>query len=102
MSILDTENIYPNDDFWLEDGFVDIKSQGLWINTYKKHLSWSISDTETCWGNMWIYVEYNKYSKVLKIIQHSGSFYYGEVDFEPIILHKPSQHEIEMALTDDF
>ena len=24
-SIFDTEEIYPNDDFWLEEGFNDIK-----------------------------------------------------------------------------
>lgn len=102
MSVLDIEDKYPNEDFWLEEGFVDLKKRGVWINTYKKHLHWNISGTETRWRNVYIYVEYNKYSKVLVIIQHSCSFYCDEVDFEPIELHKPTQHEIELALTDDF
>ena len=102
MSIFDTENTYPNDDFWLEKGFVDLKKRGVWINAYKKHLHWEISDTGTRWGGIYIYVEYNKYSKVLEIIQHSQSFYYNEVNFEPIKLHKPTQREIEMALSEEY
>ena len=102
MSIFDTEDIYPNDDFWLELGFVDLKRQGLWANVYNKHLHWDLSDTGTRWGNIKIYVEYRKYSKKLIIIQHSHSSYYDEVNFEPIKLHKPTQREIEMALSKEF
>lgn len=54
MSIFDTENTYPNDDFWLEKGFVDLKKRGVWINAYKKHLHWEISDTGTRWGGIYI------------------------------------------------
>lgn len=39
---------------------------------------------------------------MLTIFQEESSFYYDEVDFEPIELHNPTQHEIELALTDDF
>ena len=38
MSIFDTENIYPNDDFWLEMGFFDVKRRGVWLNGYNKYL----------------------------------------------------------------
>ena len=103
MSIFDTENIYPDDNFWIEEGFIDLRrSRGVWINTYKKHLHWEISDTGTRWGSVHIYVEYNKYSKVLEIIQHSHSLYYDEVDFEPIKLYKPTLQEIKMALSVEY
>ena len=98
-SIFDTENIYPDDDFWLEEGFFNLKKRGVWINSYTKHLHWDLSDTGTRWGNVRIYVEYHKYSKMLTIIQHTSSFYYDEVDFEPIELHNPTQQEIEMVLS---
>jgi len=98
-SIFDTEDIYPNDDFWLELGFLNLKSREIWITSRVKYLHWDISDTSTRWGNVMIYVEYNEHSKVLIISQHSSSFYYDEVDFEPIILHKPTQQEIEIALS---
>lgn len=38
MSIFDTEEIYPNDDFWLEKGFFNPKNRGAWMNSYNKHL----------------------------------------------------------------
>lgn len=102
MSIFDTENIYPNDDFWSELGFIKLEHREIWITSCAKYLRWDLSGTGTRWGNIRIYVEYREYSKALNIIQHSSSFYYDEVDFEPIILHKPTQREIELALTDDF
>ena len=102
MSLLDIEDKYPDNNFWLEEGFVDLKSRGFWINSYTKHLHWKISDTGTHFGNVTIYVEYNKYSKVLVIIQHSHSFYYDEVYFEPIKLHKPTQQEIKMVLSKEY
>ena len=101
MGIFDTEDIYPNDDFWLEEGFFNLKRRGTWINIYTKHLHWDV-DTCTRWGYIKICVEYNKYSKILKIVQRCASNYYEEVDFEPIILHKPTHQEIQMALTDNF
>ena len=102
-SIFDTEEIYPNDDFWLEEGFNDIKKFGLWIGVYSKHLHWDVPSTGTRWGNVKIYVEYNKYSKVLKIEQHQASIYYDVVDFEPTIeLHKPTQQEIKMVLSEEY
>lgn len=102
MSLLDTENIYPNDDFWDELGFLNLKSPGIWINSCTKHLHWKISDTGSRWGNVKIYVEYHKYSKMLTIFQGESSFSYDEVDFEPIKLHKPTQQEIEMALSEEY
>lgn len=102
MSIFDTEEIYPNDDFWLEEGFFNLKKGGVWMNTYTKHLHWKISDTGSRWGNVKIYVEYHKYSKMLTIFQGVSSFYYDEVDFEPIEYHNPTQQEIEIALSEEF
>lgn len=101
-SIFDTENIYPDDDFWLEEGFFNLKKRRVWMNSYTKHLHWKISDTGSRWGNIKIYVEYHKHSKMLTIFQGESSLYHDEVDFEPIELHNPTQHEIELALTDDF
>ena len=102
MSIFDTENIYPDDNFWLENEFFDLKKTGIWMWSGNRHLHWNISDTGTCWGNVRIYVEYKKYSKTLRIFQGESSFYRDDVDFEPIILHKPTQQEIEMALSKEF
>lgn len=104
MSILDTENIniYPNDDFWDELGFVNLKSRGLRINSYNKYLHWDLSGTGTRWGNITIYVEYREYGKVLYITQHTHSYYYDEVDFESIILHNPTQQEIKMVLGKEY
>lgn len=105
MSIFDTENIYhiyPDNVFWLEKEFVDLKRSGVWINIYNEYLSWKISDTGTRWGYIRIYAEYNKYSKILKIIQNCTSNYYDEVDFEPIILHNPTQQEIKMVLSKEY
>lgn len=102
MSIFDTEEIYPNDDFWLEEGFIDLKERELWITSDTKHLHWDLSGTGTRWGSVRIYAEYRKYSKVLIIIQHTSSFYYDEVDFEPIKLHKPTQQEIKMVLSEEY
>ena len=102
MSLLDIENIYPNDDFWDELGFVNLKSRGIRITSYTKHLHWDLSDTGTRWGNITIYVEYREYNKVLYITQHTHSFYYDEVDFESIILHNPTQQEIKMALSQEY
>ena len=47
MSIFDTENIYPDDNFWDELGFVNLKSRRLRITSDTKHLHWDISDTCT-------------------------------------------------------
>ena len=102
MSIFDTENIYPNDDFWDELGFIKLKSREIWITSHNKYLRWDLSGTGTRWGYVRIYIEYREYSEVLNIIQHSSSFYYDEVDFEPIILHKPTQQEIRMALSEEY
>ena len=104
-SIFDTEEIYPNDDFWLEKGFFDIKKSGLWIWSGIRHLHWDISDTGTRFGNVNIQVIYHKYKKDLEITKgHTGLFgdCDNEVEFKSLILHKPTQHEIELALTDDF
>ena len=105
ISIFDTENIeniYPNDDFWNELSFLNLKRRELWIASYAKHLHWDLSGAGTRWGNIRIYIEYRKYSKVLYITQHSSSFYYDEVDFEPIILHNPTQQEIKMAQSQEY
>ena len=104
-SIFDTENIYPDDDFWLEMGFLNLKKRGMWIDSHNEQLHWVVSNTETCWtcqGTVRIYVEYHKYSKALIIIQHTSSFYYDEVDFKPIKLHNPTQQEIKMVLSKDY
>jgi len=101
-SIFDTENIYPDDDFWLEMGFLNLKKRGMWIDSHSEHLHWDISDTGTCWGNIRIYVEYHKYSKMLIIIQHTASFYYDKVDFKTVKLHNPTQQEIKMVLSKEY
>lgn len=104
-SIFDTENIYPNNDFWLENGFVDLHKPGIWIWCGPRLLHWDLSGTGTRWGNVNIRVLYNKYKKELEIAKgHTGLFgdCDNEVEFEPLILHKPTQQEIELALTDDF
>ena len=102
MSIFDTENIYPDDNFWDELGFVNLKSRRLRITSDTKHLHWDFSDTGTRWGNITIYIEYREYNKVLYITQHTSSFYYDEVDFEPIKLHNPTLQEIKMALSVEY
>lgn len=102
MSVLDIEDKYPDEDFWSEMGFIDLKKRGLWITSDTKHLHWDLSDTDTRFGTIRIYGEYNKYSKVLIIIQHTSSFYYDEVDFESIKLHKPTQQEIKMVLSEEY
>ena len=105
MSILDIEDKYPDNNFWLENGFFDLHKPGLWIWCGPKHLHWKISDTWSRFGNVNIRVIYNKYKKDLEITQGNTSLFGDhddEVDFEPVILHKPTQHEIELALTNDF
>lgn len=105
MSIFDTENIYPNDDFWFENGFIDLRKMGIWIWCGPKHLHWDISDMGTRFGNVNIMVKYNKYKKDLEItLGDTGLFgdCDDEVDFEPIELHKPTQLEIEMALSEEY
>lgn len=102
MSILDIEDKYPDIDFWLKQGYIRLKHQRMWANLHTKHLHWNISSTETRWGTVRIYAEYNECSKILRIIQHRSSFYYGEVDFEPIIIIKPTQADVEMALSKEF
>ena len=105
MSIFDTENIYPNNDFWLENGFVDLRKPGIWIWCGPRHLYWNLSGTGTRWGNVNIRVMYHKYKKELEITKgHTGLFgdCDNEVEFEPLTLRKPTQQEIELALTDDF
>lgn len=102
MSLLDIEDKYLSEDFWLEMGFIDAKRRGVWLNGYNKYLRWNLSNTETRWGNVRIYVEYEKFRKTLKIFQGTSSYYYDELDFEPIELDNPSRLEIELALTDEF
>ena len=104
-SIFDTENIYPNDDFWLEEGFFNLRKRGLWIWSGARHLHWNISDTGTRWANVNIQVIYDKYKKDLKITKGNTGLFGdcdNEVEFEPITLHKPTQQEIEMALSSKF
>ena len=105
MSLLDIEDKYPDNNFWLERGFVDIHKPGIWIWCGPRLLHWDLSGTGTRWGNVSIRVLYNKYKKELEIAKgHTGLFgdYDNDVEFEPLILHKPTQQEIEMALTDNF
>lgn len=105
MGLLDIEDKYPDDNFWLEEGFFDIRKPGIWIWAGPKHLHWDISDTGTRWGNVNILVKYNKYKKDLEItLGNTGLFgdYDNEVEFEPLVLQNPTQQEIEMALTEKF
>lgn len=105
MSVLDIEDKYPDCNFWLERGFVDLRRPGIWIWCGPRHLHWDISGTETRFGNVNIRVIYNKYKKEMEIAKgHTGLFgdYDNEVEFEPLVLYKPTQQEIEMALTDNF
>lgn len=101
-SIFDTENIYPDDDFWLEMRFLNLKKRGMWIDSHNEYLHWDTSDTNTCWGTVRIYVEYHKYSKMLIIIQHTSSFYYDKVHFKTVKLHNPTQQEIKMVLSKEY
>lgn len=99
------EDKYPDDNFWRENRFVDLKKQGIWIYCGPKHLHWGVSDSTVRFGNVNIRVIYNKYKKELEIVKgYTGLFgdCDNEVEFEPIVLHKPTQQEIEMALTNDF
>ena len=105
MSIFDTDGKYPDDNFWLENGFFDLHKPGIWIWSGPRHLHWDLSGTGTRWGNVNIQVIYNKYKKDLKITKGHTSLFGdcdNEVEFEPLILQNPTQQEIEMALTDKF
>lgn len=102
MSALDIEDKYPDEDFWLGMGFIDASRRGVWLHGFNKYLHWNTFGTGTSWGNVRIYAEYEKFKKTLKIFQGASSFYYDELDFDPVELHNPTQQEIEMALTDDF
>lgn len=105
MSLLDIEDKYPDDNFWLEKGFVNLHKPGIWIWCGPRRLHWNLSGTGTRWGNVNIRVMYYKYKKELEIAKsHTGLFgdCDNEVEFEPLVLHKPTQQEIELALTDDF
>lgn len=105
MSLLDIEDKYPDNNFWLENGFVDLHKPGIWIWCGPRYLHWKISDTWSRWGNVNIRVKYYKYKKELEIAKgHTGLFgdCDNEVEFEHLMLQNPTQHEIEMALTDDF
>lgn len=105
MSIFDTDNKYPDDNFWREQRFTSLRNAGLWVWYGPRHLHWKISDTWSRWGNVNIRVIYNKYKKDLEIaLGNTGLFgdHDNEVEFEPIILHNPTQQEIELALTDNF
>ena len=105
MSLLDIEDKYPDDNFWLENGFFDLHKPGIWMWCGPRHLHWNLSGTGTRWGNVNIRVMYHKYKKEFEITKgHTGLFgdCDNEVEFEPLILYRPTQQEIEMALTDDF
>lgn len=105
MSIFDTENIYPNDNFWLEQGFTNLRNPGLLVWYGPRHLHWNISGAGTRFGFVNIRVIYNKYNKDLKITIGNTSLFGDcddEVDFEPIELHNPTQQEIEMALSQEY
>lgn len=105
MSLLDLEDKYPDNNFWLERGFIDIHGPGIWIWCGPRHLHWKMSDTWSRFGFVNIRVIYNKYNKDLEIAKgHTGLFgdCDNEVEFETLVLHKPTQQEIEMTLTDDF
>ena len=68
-------------------------------------MHWDLSSTATRWGNVNIRVIYNKYKKDLEIAKsHTGLFgdCDNEVEFEPIVLHKPTQQEVEMVLSNEF
>lgn len=105
MSILDIEDKYPDDNFWFENGFFDLRNPGIWMSCDPRHLHWNLSGTGTRWGNVNIRVIYRKYKKELEITKGNTGLLGdcdNEVEFEPLVLHNPTQHEIEMALTDDF
>lgn len=105
MSIFDTDNKYPDDNFWKERGFFDLRKPGIWIWGGPKHLHWDISETGTRWGNVNIQVIYAKYKKDFVItLGNTGLFgdHDNEVEFDPVELHNPTRQEIEMALTEKF
>lgn len=105
MSIFDTDGKYPDDNFWREKEFFDIRKPGIWIWNGPKYLHWNTTNTTTCWGNVNIRVTYHKYKKDLEItLGNTGLFgdHDDEVEFEPFILHRPTCQEIELALTNEF
>lgn len=105
MSVFDIDNKYPDDDFWIKEGFFDVRKPGIWIWSGPKHLHWNISDTGTCWGNVNIQVIYTKYKKDFTItLGNTGLFgdHDNELEFETLVLQNPTQQEIEMALSKEF
>lgn len=105
MSVFDVDNKYPDENFWRENGFIYIGKPGIWLWNGPKHLHWNISDTGTCWGNVNIQVIYTKSNKDLTIaLGNTGLFgdHDNEVEFETLVLHNPTQQEIEMSLSKDF
>jgi hypothetical protein len=105
MSIFDTDNKYPDDNFWRKNGFIYIGKPGIWIWCGPRLLHWDISDTGTRWGNVNIQVIYAKYKKDFVITLGNTSLFgdhNDEVEFETLVLQNPTQQEIEMALTEKF
>lgn len=105
MGLLNIEDKYPDDNFWREQSFTSLRNPGIWVWYGPRHLHWDLSGTGTRWGNVNIRVIYDKYKKDLKITKGNTALFGdcdNEVEFEPIVLHKPTQREIEMALTNDF
>lgn len=105
MSLLDIEDKYPDDNFWREQGFTSLRNPGIWVWYGPRHLHWNISGTGTRFGFVNIRIIYDKYSKDLEITIGNTSLFGdcdNEVEFEPIILRKPTQTEVEMVLSDEF
>lgn len=104
MSVFDIDNKYPDDNFWIKEGFFDVRKPGIWIWSGPKYLHWNISDTGTCWGNVNIQVIYTKSNKDLTIALGNTGLFGGtqEVEFETLVLQNPTQQEIEMSLSKDF
>ena len=105
MSLLDIEDKYPDDNFWCEQGFTNLRNPGLWVWYGPRRLHWNISGSGTRFGFVNIRAIYNKYKKDLEITIGNTSLFGdcdGEVEFEPFALHKPTQYEIEIALGEEF
>lgn len=103
MSLLDIEDKYP-DDSWLKKRFIYVGIYRAWLLTTVKYLSWvAPNNSNTVHRNLTFKIAYKEDGKILTIkcddFIHWPKSY---VKFDEVVLHNPTQQEIEMAMTDEF
>lgn len=103
MSLLDIEDKYP-DEAWLKKRFVYVAMYRSWQQSFGKWLSWEVpNNSKVVHRNLYFKIVYKEDSKTLTInCDDFARWIKCCVKFDEVVLHNPTQREIEMAMTDEF